>query len=91
MKETVFRFSVRVASPEPTVAIHSLRNTLLGVKGVQQIDADGPEQLVELRVFVTFTDADEAKRLHRRLMNLIQKCNGVMILEVTTTLTDIFE
>ena len=90
MKETIFRFELRVDSENLGAVLHDLKNQLGGIPGVLSIESESRESFISLAMRVRFGDSEAAMKLHRKLTRIIKGLEGVTISEVTTTLTDIY-
>jgi hypothetical protein len=90
MKNTDFRFELRVADDEPQATLGSLEAKLQHLKGINSVTSNRSASIVELTLNVSFEDSEQAKKLHRKVMNSIMAHQGVTISQVATTLTDIF-
>ena len=90
MKETVFRFELRIDPANPENSFQGLTAKLATLSGVLAIKSELSENGISLSVHVSFADSEHAKRLHRKILNKIIGHEGVTILQVKTKLTDIF-
>ena len=90
MKQTDFRFELRVASDDPQATLSGLEAKLLTHKGINSVTASGSDCVVELTLNASFEDGEQAKKLHRKVVNSIMAYEGVTISQIATMLTDIF-
>lgn len=90
MKNTDFRFALRVADDEPQATLGSLEEKLGRLKGIKSVAATRSDTFVELTLNASFEDGEQAKKLHRKVVNSIMAHKGVTISQVTTMLTDVF-
>ncbi|MFO0976163.1 MAG: hypothetical protein U0996_07165 [Planctomycetaceae bacterium] len=90
MKQTVFRFELRIDPAAPEAALQGLKDKLSTLKDVLSIDTEATGYGTTLVIRVCFEDSEGAKKLHRKVMNKIIGHESVTISQVTTKLTDIF-
>lgn len=90
MKQTEFQFEIRLASDDAQSILKSLQAKLHILKGINSVTATENKTAVALTLSASFEDTDQAKRLHRKVMNTIIAQKGVTISQATTKLTDIF-
>ncbi|MEW4487372.1 hypothetical protein AB1L42_04785 [Thalassoglobus sp. JC818] len=90
MKNTDFRFELRVADDEPTTTLVSLEAKLQTIKGINSLTFTRSKSAIEFTLNASFEDGEQAKNLHRKVINSIMAHEGVTISQVETTLTDIF-
>ncbi len=90
MKRTEFRFELRLAADDPQATLSGLETKLRTIKGINSVMSSGRDCVVELTLNASFEDGEQAKKLHRKVMNSIMAYEGVTISQVATMLTDIF-
>jgi hypothetical protein len=90
MKATTFRFGIQSSADGNDESTKSLTNALRAIHGVEKVSIHGDLPVCTLKVRASFSDADSAKKLHRKIMRAIMGIAGISITEVSTTLTDIF-
>ena len=90
MKQTDFRFELRLAADDPQAALSGHVTKLQTIKGINSVKSSGSGFVVELTLNASFENGEQAKRLHRKVMSSIMACEGVTISQVATMLTDIF-
>ncbi len=90
MKQTDFRFELRITSDDPQATLSGLEAKLRALKGINSVTAKGGDRLSELTLNASFEDGEQAKKLHRKVMNSIMTYEGVNISQVATMLTDFF-
>jgi hypothetical protein len=90
VKETLFRFELRVPIADQENVKRELEQKVLSLKGIDALRFFNNGDVVELQLSVSFLDGEEAKALHRRIMNALIACKRVTISQVTTKLSDIF-
>lgn len=90
MIETIFKFELQMATGETEAVMQHLNNQLLELKGVESTNPKQESCYTELSIKISVKDSEEAKSLHRRIVNTLIKCDGVAISQVRTKLTDIF-
>lgn len=83
MKETTFKFGVKIATTE---AYEMLRNKLAKIKGIAAIELE--EETLSVRAF--FENGEQAKKIHNKVINALIKTQDVTVTSATTMLTDIF-
>jgi hypothetical protein len=90
MKKTTFRFGLLFEGTEPDRDREMIRNGLLSLVGVESasIQARGPSS--ELSIVAEFENADAAERLHKKIMTMLTRTEGVRITDATSNLTDLF-
>ncbi len=90
MKETAFRFDLRIDPADAESVLRELKDKLATLSGVLSVKSDVSGYGVTLAVQVCFDDSQHATKLHRKVMNKIIGHEGVTISQVMTKLTDIF-
>lgn len=90
MKQTDFRFELRLAADDPQATQSGLESRLRTIKGLNSVTSNGSDCVVDLTLNANFENGEEAKKLHRKVMNSIMAYEGVIISQVATMLTDIF-
>ena len=90
MKQTNFRFELRITSDDPQATMSGLESKLRTLKGINSVTTNGVERLIELTLNAGFEDGEQAKKLHRKVIYAIMNHEGVTISQVATMLTDIF-
>lgn len=90
MKQAKFRFELRLAADDPQATLRGLEAKLQTMKGINSVTSSGSDCVVELILNASFEDGEQAKKLHRKVMNSIMAYEGVTISQVATMLTDIF-
>jgi hypothetical protein len=90
MKHTIFQFGLRLEGDEPVELMKSITERLKAMKGVDGVEVDLRQASMKLRVHASFTDADAAKKLHRKIMTALIKMDGVKITQATSNITDVF-
>lgn len=70
--------------------MNTLKSKLQAVEAINSVAVDNSCHSWELTLNVSFADAEKARKLHRKLVKTIQRCDGVLISAATTTLTDIY-
>ncbi|QDU96813.1 hypothetical protein [Lignipirellula cremea] len=91
MKTTDFQFDLRLGEADRERQFEKLKETILGVKGVLKVDCRASNSGCNCHIQVEFPDSEAAKKLHRKLMNLLMRTPDVEISSVTTKLTEIFD
>lgn len=91
MKTTDFQFDLRLGEADREGQFEKLKETLSGVKGVLQVDGRASDSGCHCHIQVEFPDSESAKKLHRKLMNLLIRTPDVEVSSVTTNLTEIFD
>lgn len=91
MRETVFRFVLRIDSENAAAHIESLKKTIVDLRGVVDAEAETTDYRTLLAVRIGFTEPEDAKKLHRKVMNILIRHEGVTVLQVESNLTDIFQ
>lgn len=90
MKQTDFRFELRLAADDSQATLSGLETKLRTIKGINSVRSSGSDCVVELTLNASFDDGDQAKKLHRKVMKSIMAYERVTISQVSTMLTDIF-
>ncbi len=90
MKETVLGFTLRITADDPDAVVQALTQKLSLLKGVKRVDIDCRSKTAELKVTISFEDAEAAQKLHRKVINTLIRHEGVTVSQTSTTLTDIY-
>ncbi len=90
MKQTEFRFEVRLTADDPQSTLIGLETKLRLIKGIGQVLSIRSDCDAKFNVHASFEDGEQAKTLHRNVMSSIMTYEGATISRVATTLTDIF-
>ena len=91
MKQTIFRFGLRFTADGPDLLSKQVEERIRAIKGVDNVDVNISHFSTELRVQVSFQNAEDAKKLHRKLVLSLLIIHGVSITRVTSNLTEVFE
>jgi hypothetical protein len=90
VKETIFQFNVQLLAREPSIQYESVKELLAAVNGVLAVSGKRWDSIAELNVQSRFRDADDAKKLHRKLILLLKRTEDLQISGVSSNLTDVF-
>ena len=90
MRQTTFRFELRILSNDPQSTLDAIKSRLEEVKGVKEVRlcfiGDGAEMNVE----VAFATKEDAKVLHHKVMKSLIANQEIKINEASSVLTDVF-
>ncbi|NLI47388.1 MAG: hypothetical protein GX414_09800 [Acidobacteria bacterium] len=92
MKETVFKINISVKIPEQSRVYEQLISTINELPGVTRVDlpSDHTFETVEMSVSVRFNNAEEAQSLHKKILRLITRCDGVCVAGISYDLNAMF-
>lgn len=90
MKTTTFEIDVTCSSDDVEGQLASIIAQLMKVSGVQSVDKTSTAASNKLLVSVAFSDADQAKSIHGKVMGKIMAAKQVQVRGITTNLTDVF-
>lgn len=90
MKSTSFDFGLRISEDLTKNPEGNLKDELLRLNGVKDITYEGALPFLNMLVQAEFTNGDEAKRLHRKILTKLMATEGIEVAHVKTNLTDVF-
>lgn len=90
MKQTDFRFQLQIISGDPQSTLALLASNLREIKGMDELrfSVDGDVAVMIARA--AFDDKEDAKRIHRKVMQTLMKYSRIRIVEATSILSDLF-
>ncbi len=90
MKTTTFEIDVTCSSEDVDGQLASIIAQLLKVSGVQAVDKTSMAASHKLLVSVAFSDADQAKSIHGKIMGKIIAAKQFQVRGITTNLSEVF-
>ncbi len=90
MKTTIFEIDVTCSSNDVEGQLESIIAQLMKISGVQSVDKTSTGASHKLLVGIAFSDADQAKTIHGKVMGKITAAKQVQVRGITTNLTDVF-
>ncbi len=90
MKQTDFRFQMQITSGDPQSTLASLTSTLGKIEGIEELRFRVDGELCVMLARAAFDNKEDAKRIHRKVMQTLMKCSRIRIVEATSILSDIF-
>lgn len=92
MEETEFKITLNCKVPERSKIYGQLIAAIKESPEVIRIDlpSDHTLETVEMSISVRFNNAREVQSLHKRIMRLITRCDGVCVAGISYDLTAMF-
>ena len=90
MKTTTFEIEVSCSSENAEEQLTTIIAQLLRVSGIQSVNRVSSVASHKLFVRVAFSDANEAKSIHARIMSKIRAAKQFQVRGITTNLSDVF-
>jgi hypothetical protein len=91
MKQTVFRFGVKLHAADTAAQFQAVKDKLSAIDGVVAVEGGLTDSPTEVRVRAEFTDGEAAIKLHRKIMKILITEESLSLAYATTTLTEVFE
>jgi hypothetical protein len=90
MKQTDFRFQLQITSGDPQSTLSVLASRLREIKGIDELRFSVGGDLAVMIARAAFDNKEDAKRIHRKVMQTLMNCSRIRIVEATSILSDIF-